>query len=100
LVFFHSTVAGRHLEGDAGRVVVGPEPHLAVGVDAIPDGADPDQGPDVERERGFDQSATAGSHGRTAVNCLTNRPCRVMFGAAAASLILILSDINMPEGES
>ena len=30
-------VEGRHLESDAGRVVVGPEPHLAVGVDVIPD---------------------------------------------------------------
>ena len=39
----------------------GPELHLAVSVDVIPDGAGPDQGPDVERERGFDQSAAAGS---------------------------------------
>jgi hypothetical protein len=30
-------------------------------VDVIPDGAGPDQGPDVEGKRGFDQSATAGS---------------------------------------
>jgi hypothetical protein len=37
-------VEGRHLESDAGRVVVGLEPHLAVGVDVIPDGAGPDQG--------------------------------------------------------
>jgi len=56
-------IAGRHLEGDGESVVVGPEPHLAVGVDVIPDGAGPNQGPDVERERGFDQSAAAGSHG-------------------------------------
>jgi hypothetical protein len=35
--------------------------HLAVSVDVIPDGAGPDQGPDVERERGFNQSQAAGS---------------------------------------
>jgi hypothetical protein len=56
-------VEGRHLEGDGESVaVVGePELHLAVSVDVIPDGAGPDQGPDVEGKRGFDQSATAGS---------------------------------------
>jgi hypothetical protein len=36
-----------------------------VDVDVIPDDASPDQGPDVERERGFDQGATAGSHAIT-----------------------------------
>jgi hypothetical protein len=55
-------VEGRHLEGDGESVVVGgPELHLSVSVDVIPDGAGPDQGPDVEGKRGFDQSATAGS---------------------------------------
>ena len=54
-------VAGRHLEGDGESAVRGL--HVAVNVDVIPDGTGLDQEPDVERERGFDQSATAGSHG-------------------------------------
>jgi len=58
-------VAGRYLEGDGERVVVvvGWEPHLAIDVDAIPDDASPDHGPDIERERSFDQGASVGSHG-------------------------------------
>jgi hypothetical protein len=38
-----STVPGRHLEGDGERVVGGPKPHLAIGVDVIPDVAGPYQ---------------------------------------------------------
>ncbi len=78
-------VTGRHLEGDGESVVVvGPELHLAVSVDVIPDGAGPDQGPDVERERGFDQSATAGSHGPVLPNrsdSLNHSECCTRNGA-------------------
>ena len=77
-------VEGRHLEGDGESVVVGPELHLAVSVDVIPDGAGPDQGPDVERERGFDQSAAAGSHGPVLPNrsdSLNHSECCARNGA-------------------
>ena len=74
----------RRNSGGSVIVVGGPEFHLAVSVDVIPNGAGPDQGPDVERERGFDQSAAAGSHGLVLPNrsdSLNHSECCARNGA-------------------